>query len=320
MCAITSLSIIEKAIGYCCHQLPLAANISCMTLRLRSLLFMPADSPRKIAKSAILPADAIIADLEDALAPSCKEEARASLVASLQALPAAGTTRCIRINAVTSTFWLDDLIETFVTLPQVYVVPKVESAADVQAVSERLAWLEGAASLGAGSVRLLAIVETARGVMNIGEIAGADRRLVALALGAEDFVSDVGAQRTREGWEILYARGALVTAAAACGLQAIDTVYTDLSDEAGLAAECEAGRKMGFRGKLAVHPRQLEIINRAFTPSQSEVETAQRLITAFAMQQQAGRGVFVFEGKMVDRPMVRAAQDVLTRAGVKSGS
>ena len=291
-----------------------------MTLRLRSLLFMPADSPRKIAKSAILPADAIIVDLEDALASSCKEEARASLVASLQALPAAGTVRCIRINAVTSTFWLDDLIETFVTLPQVYVIPKVESAADVQAVSERLAWLEGAASLGAGSVRLLAIVETARGVMNVGEIAGADRRLVALALGAEDFVSDVGAQRTREGWEIFYARGALVTAAAACGLQAIDTVYTDLSDEAGLAAECEAVRKMGFRGKLAVHPRQLEIINRAFTPSQSEVETAQRLITAFAMQQQAGRGVFVFEGKMVDRPIVRAAQDVLTRAGVKSGA
>ena len=285
-----------------------------MTLRLRSLLFMPADSPRKIAKGAALPADAIIADLEDAVALSRKQEARSLLVESFQALPAGDALRCIRINPVHSPFWPDDLIETFLTPPRLYVVPKVESAADLHLVSQRLTQLEGAADLPVGGVRLLAIVETALGMMNLREIAGADRRLVALALGAEDFAGDLGAQRTREGWEIFYARGALVTAAAAFGLQAIDTVYTDLADEAGLAAECAAVRKMGFRGKLAVHPRQVEIINRAFTPSRSEVEASRRLIAVFEAHQRAGRGVCVLDGKMVDMPMFRAAQGVLASA------
>ncbi len=286
-----------------------------MTLRLRSLLFMPADAPRKIAKGSTLPADAIIADLEDAVAPSRKQEARSLLVESFQTLPEGEAIRCIRINPVNSLFWLEDLIETFLTPPRIYVIPKVESAAAVHVVSRRLTLLEGAADLPIGSVRLLAIVETALGVMNLREIAGADRRLVALALGAEDFAGDVGAQRTQEGWEIFYARGALVTAAAAFGLQAIDTVYTDLTDETGLAAECDAVRTMGFRGKLAIHPRQVEIINQAFTPSRSEVEAARRLIAVFATHQRAGRGVCVLDGKMVDMPMFRAAQEVLARAG-----
>ena len=237
-----------------------------MTLRLRTLLFMPADSPRKIAKGAALPADAIIADLEDAVAPSRKHEARSLLVESFQTLPQGGPLRCIRINPVHSPFWPADLLETFAAAPRVYVIPKVESAADLQLVSERLAPLESAAGFPIGTVRLLAIVESAAGVMNLREIAAADRRIVALAFGAEDFAGDIGAQRTREGWEVFYARSAVVTAAAAFGLQAIDTVYTDLADDSGLAEECEAVRKMGFRGKLAVHPRQVEVINRAFTP------------------------------------------------------
>ena len=285
-----------------------------MTLRLRSLLFMPADSPRKIAKGAALPADAIIADLEDAVAPGRKQKARALLVESFQTLPEAGALRCIRINPVGSPFWPDDLIETFAARPSIYVIPKVESAADLHRVSQRLTQLEGAAGLPIGAVRLLAIVETAAGVMNLRAIAGADRRLAALALGAEDFAGDVGAQRTREGWEVFYARSAVVTAAAACGLPAIDTVYTDLIDDTGLAAECEAMRKMGFRGKLAVHPRQVEIINAAFTPSRSEVEAARRLIAVFKAHQRAGRGVCVLDGRMVDMPMFRAAQDLLARA------
>ena len=285
-----------------------------MTLRLRSMLFMPADSPRKIAKGVGLPADAIIADLEDAVAPSRKQEARSLLVESFRTVPQEGALRCIRINPVGSPFWPHDLIETFVALPRVYVVPKVESAADLHFVSQQLTQLEGASGLPIGSVRLLAIVESAAGVMNLREIADADRRLVALALGAEDFAGDVGAQRTHEGWEVFYARSAVVTAAAAFGLQAIDTVYTNLTDDAGLAAECRAMRKMGFRGKLAVHPRQVEIINAAFTPSRSEVEAAKRLIAVFEAHQRAGRGVCVLDGKMVDMPIFRAAQDLLARA------
>lgn len=286
-----------------------------MTLRLRSLLFMPADSPRKIAKGAALPADAIIADLEDAIALSRKHESRALLVESFQKLPQNGASRFIRINPVHSPFWPDDLLKTFAAAPRAYVIPKVESAADLQLVSERLTTLERAAGLPIGTVRLLAIVESAAGVMNLREIAGADSRLVALALGAEDFAGDIGAQRTREGWEVFYARSAVVTAAAAFGLQAIDTVYIDLTDDSGLAEECEAVQKMGFRGKLAVHPRQVNVINRAFTPDLSEVAAARRLIAVFEAHQRAGRGVCVLDGKMVDMPMYRAAQDLLARAG-----
>ena len=135
-----------------------------------------------------------------------------------------------------------------------------------------------------------------------------------MAFGAEDFAGDIGAQRTREGWEVFYARGAVVTAAAAFGLQAVDTVYTDLADDTGLAAECEAVCKMGFRGKLAVHPRQVKVINRAFTPDLSEVAAARRLIAVFKAHQRAGRGVCVLDGKMVDMPMFRAAQNLLARA------
>lgn len=285
-----------------------------MTLRLRSLLFMPADSPRKIAKGAELPADAIIADLEDAVAPTRKQEARSLLVDSFQALPPDGPLRCIRINPVHSPFWPDDLLETFAAAPQVYVIPKVESAGDLQRVDEQLTPLERQAGMPVGTVRLLPLVESAAGVVNLLEIARAGPRTAALAFGAEDFAGDIGAQRSREGWEIFYARSAVVTTAAAFGLQAVDTVYTDLADDSGLAEECEAVQKMGFRGKLAIHPRQVEVINRAFTPDLTEVAAARRLIAVFEAHQRAGRGVCVLDGKMVDMPMYRAAQDLLARA------
>ncbi len=288
-----------------------------MTSPLRSLLFMPADSPRKIAKGAGLPADAIIADLEDAVAPSRKQKARSLLVESFRALPPDGPLRSIRINPVHSPFWPDDLLQTFAAAPQLYVIPKVESAADLQRVDERLTPLESNADLPVGSVRLLLIVESAAGVVNLPEIARADPRIVALAFGAEDFAENIGAQRTREGWEVFYARSAVVTVAAAFGLQAIDTVYTDLASDSGLSEECETVQKMGFRGKLAIHPRQVEIINRAFTPDLAEVAAARRLIAVFEAHQRAGRGVCVLDGKMVDMPMYRAAQDLLARAGVE---
>ncbi len=286
-----------------------------MTPPLRSLLFMPADSPRKIARGAGLPADAIIADLEDAVAHSRKPEARSLLVESFRALPHDGPLRCIRINPVHSPFWPDDLLQTFAAAPQVYLIPKVESAADLQRVAERLTQLESAAEMPVGTVRLLPIVESAAGVVNLPEIARADSRIAALAFGAEDFAGDIGAQRSREGWEVFYARSAVVTAAAAFGLQAIDTVYTDLVDLSGLADECETVQKMGFRGKLAIHPHQVEIINDAFTPDLLEVAAARRLIAVFEAHQRAGRGVCVLDGKMVDMPMYRAAQDLLARAG-----
>lgn len=285
-----------------------------MKLQPRSLLFTPADAPRKMAKAVTLPADAVIADLEDAIAPGRKEEARALLVDSFGAFPPGGPRRCVRINPVDGPYWPADLVETFPAFPDAYLIPKVESARDLRLVDERLTALEAAAGRPRGAVGLLAIVETAAGVMNLREIAGVGGRLGALALGAEDFALDIGARRTRAGWEVFYARSAVVTAAAAFGLQAIDTVVTDLNDDGGLAAECERVRGFGFRGKLAVHPRQLQIINAAFSPTRSEVEAARRLVAEFEKQGRAGRGVCVLDGKMVDLPVYRAARNLLESA------
>ena len=281
----------------------------------RSLLFMPGDSRRKIEKATTLGADSIIADLEDAVALSQKQAARETVTACFARLDFGGCERLIRINPVSTPLWEEDLAQTMAGRPDGYVLPKVESAEQVQTVSARLTELEIAHRLAVGSVRLLAQVETAMGVVKAAEIAGADSRLDALLFGAEDLAVDIGARRSREGWEIFYARGAVVTAAAAYGLPAIDTVYLELTDSDGLTAECHLARGMGFSGKLAIHPRQVDVINRAFSPTDEEVAQAQRLIAAFETQQAAGRGVFEMDGKMIDRPIVLAARKIVARSG-----
>jgi citrate lyase beta subunit len=150
--------------------------------------------------------------------------------------------------------------------------------------------------------------------MNLKEIAKASRRLVALVFGAEDLAGDIGAQRTRAGWEVFYARSAVVTAAAAYGLQALDMVYTDLNDLEGLEAESLLARQLGFDGKTAIHPNQIEIINRVFSPSPEEIERARRIVEANAAHQATGVGAFELDGRMVDMPVVRAAEGVLAKA------
>lgn len=277
----------------------------------RSLLFMPGDSPRKIEKATTLGADSIIADLEDAVVFSQKQAARETVAACFARLDFGGSERLIRMNPASTDLWAEDLAQTIGAGPDGYVLPKVESAAQVQRVSARLAELETSHGLVPGSIRLLAQIETAMGVLRAGEIAGADSRLDALLFGAEDLAGDMGARRTPEGWEIFYARGAVVIAAAAYGLPAIDTVFLELADSDGLAAECHLARGMGFSGKLAIHPRQVEIINRAFSPTAEELAQAQRLIEAFDAQQAAGTGVFALDGKMIDMPVILAARKVI---------
>lgn len=277
----------------------------------RSLLFMPGDSVRKMEKATTLGADSIIADLEDAVAISQKQAARETVAACFARLDFGGSERLIRINPVSTSLWQEDLAQTIAPRPDGYVLPKVESVEQVQAVSARLAELETSHGLVPGRIRLLAQIETAMGVLRAGEIAGADSRLDALLFGAEDLAGDIGARRSREGWEIFYARSAVVIAAAAYGLPAIDTVFLELADSDGLAAECDLAQGMGFSGKLAIHPRQVEVINRAFSPSAEEVAQAQRLIDAFEEAQTAGTGVFALDGKMVDMPVVLAARKVV---------
>lgn len=283
--------------------------------RRRSLLFMPGDSQRKIEKATGLAADAIIADLEDGVALNRKEAARRTTVACFSRLDFGPIERLIRINPASGPLWEEDLSGTIPARPDGYVLPKAESSEQVAQVSRRLAELEAAHGLEVGGVRLFPLIETAQGVLHAGAIAGADERVAGLLFGAEDLAGDLGARRTREGWEVFYGRGAVVTAAAAHGLPAIDTVYVDLRDSEGLAAECDFVRGLGFSGKLAIHPGQVEVINRCFTPSDAEMERARRLIDAFDRHQAQGTGAFAMDGQMVDMPMVRAARKVLIAGG-----
>ncbi|MFQ5614157.1 MAG: HpcH/HpaI aldolase/citrate lyase family protein [Anaerolineae bacterium] len=280
----------------------------------RSVLFMPGDSRRKISKAAGMEVDCIVMDLEDGVALNRKAEARRTVVEALRTLDFGRSERLVRLNPPDSDFFAADLRTTVEARPDGYVLPKVESAAQVQAVSRRLSDIESERGWPPGAIRLLALIETARAVMNLNEIAGADSRLAALAFGAEDLSGDMGLERSRAGWEVFYARSAVVTAAAAYGLQALDTVFVDLADLEGLEEECRLARSLGYDGKMAVHPRQVEVMNRVFAPSPQEIAAAQRLVEAHRDQQAAGTGAFELDGKMVDRPMVRRAERLLARA------
>lgn len=280
----------------------------------RALLFMPGDDRHKIEKGAALGVDAVIMDLEDGVAISRKADARATIRAALREVDFGKTERLVRINAAGSPFYADDLSATIDGHPDGYVLPKIESAEALRVLDNWLTAAERERGWEVGGIVLLAIVETALGVVNLREIATSSPRLAALVFGAEDLAGDMGAVRTPDGWEGFYARSAVVLHAKAFGLGAIDTPYVHLSDENGLIAETEQALYMGYTGKLAIHPKQVEPIQHTFTPDSAEIARAQALIASHDAHQAAGAGVFQLEGKMIDMPMIRAAEAVLARA------
>lgn len=285
----------------------------------RSLLFVPGDSRRKIEKATGLGADCVCLDLEDGVALSQKAAARGQIRAALDELDFGRSERLVRINALGSGLEAADFDETIAGRPDGMVISKVESAEAVLWLDERLSAAEAARGWPANSLALLAMVETARGIVRLAEIAAASTRLTALIFGAEDLAGDIGATRSAAGWEVFYARSAVVTHAAAYGLQAIDQVYTDYRDLAGLQREAGQGAQLGFSGKQVIHPDQVAPVQAAFTPSPEAVAQAQRLIAAFQAHQAAGQGAFALDGKMVDRPMLRAAELVLAKARAAGG-
>ena len=265
-------------------------------------------------KASGLGADSVILDLEDAVAYGQKEEARSKVVAALAELDFGRSEGLVRINGPDTDLYAEDLEAIVAAKPDGIVVPKVETALQVQGIDDFLVARESSGERHAGAIRLLVLVETALGVMNVREIAQSSQRLDGLMFGAEDLAADVGATRTKAGWEVFYARGAVVTAAAAYGLDSIDGVYLDLHDLAGLEEDAGFARRMGYTGKMAIHPRQIEALNRVFSPSPAEIVRAQRLLEAFESHAAAGSGVFTMDGQMVDMPLVRGAERLLEKA------
>lgn len=280
----------------------------------RALLYMPGDDRRKIEKAATLGVDCICMDLEDGTALSKKAEARTVIAKAMKELDFGKSERCIRINSIGSGFEKDDLAAALPTKPDAIVVPKIESAEQVKWVSGQIESYELSNNLNLGSIRLLIGVETAKGILNLKEIAEADKRLEAIIFGGEDYAASVGATRTKDATELLYARLATVAVCAANDLQAIDIVYIDFKDSEGLRVEAEQGAGFGFSGKQVIHPNQVPVVQEAFTPSESAIEYAKRVVEAFELSQKEGKGAFALDGKMIDMPLLKNAQKVLDRA------
>lgn len=280
----------------------------------RALLYMPGDDRRKIEKATTLGVDCVCMDMEDGVAIARKKEARAVIAEAMKELDFGRSERCIRINSVGSGFEKFDLAAALAANPDSIVVPKVETAAQVRAISDYIEMYELSARMAVRKIRMLVGVETARGILNIKEIAESDRRLEAIIFGAEDYAASTGATRTTEGTEVLYARSAVVTACAANDLQAIDMVYIDFRDTEGLRAEAAQGAALGFSGKQIIHPSQVAPVQEAFTPSEEAIAYAQRVVDAFTTSQKEGRGAFALDGKMIDMPLLKNAQKVLDRA------
>ena len=280
----------------------------------RALLYMPGDDRRKIEKASTLGVDSICMDMEDGVAMNKKGEARAVIAQAMRDLDFGTSERCIRINSLGSGLEKYDLAAALTTNPDAIVVPKIESARQVRWLSDHIETHERASNKQIGKIRLLVGVETAKGILNLKEIVDADKRLEAIIFGGEDYAASVGAVRTKEATELLYARQATVTACAAHDLQAIDIVFIDFKDLEGLRAEAEQGARFGFSGKQIIHPNQLSVVQEAFTPSDSAIDYARRIVESFESSQKAGKGAYALDGKMIDMPLLKNAQKVLERA------
>lgn len=285
----------------------------------RSLLFVPGDSDRKLERCAESGADLVILDLEDAVAPERKPAARERVGAWLAARPAGARPQCwVRINPFDSVESGRDLAAVAPARPHGVVQPKVRSAEDVIGLGRVLEELELRHGMGAGSIRILPIAtETPEAVFALGGYAQCGPRLYGLTWGAEDLGAAVGASANRDAhgnWTAPYqlVRSLCLFGAKAAGVAAIDTLHADFRDEAGLRASCAEARRDGFTGKLAIHPRQVGVINECFMPSAAEVEEARRIVALFAAH--PGVAALALDGRMLDLPHLRLAQGTLARA------
>lgn len=279
----------------------------------RALLYMPGDNWKMITKSITLGVDSICMDMEDGTAINKKAEARATIAKALQELDFGASEKLARINSIGSGWEKDDIEAVLPYHPHGIVIPKVESFEQVDWASKIIEDAELKNGWQVNSIRILIGVETAKGILNLKEIA-AHPRLDAIIFGGEDFAASIGAVRTKDAVELLYARQAVIVACAAYDLQAIDIVTIDYKDLDALKVESEFGAKLGFSGKQIIHPNQVQVVQEAFTPSDKAIAYAKRIVETFEASQKEGKGAYALDGKMIDMPLLKNAQKVLARA------
>lgn len=283
----------------------------------RALLYMPGDNWKMITKSITLGVDSICMDMEDGTAINKKAEARATIAKALQELDFGASEKLARINSVGSGWEKDDIEAVLPYKPDGIVIPKVESYEHVEWASKIIEDAELKNGWHVNSIRILIGVETAKGILNLKEIAS-HPRLDAVIFGGEDFAASIGATRTKDAVELLYARQAVIVACAAFDLQPLDIVTIDYKDLEALKLESEFGARLGFSGKQVIHPNQVPVVQEAFTPSDEAVAYARRIVETFEASQKEGKGAYSLDGKMIDMPLLKNAQKVLARAGQKT--
>jgi citrate lyase subunit beta/citryl-CoA lyase len=279
---------------------------------LRSFLFAPGNHPRRVEKALSLDADAVILDLEDAVATVEKPATRAAIAAALER-PRRGLLY-VRVNAVDTEFCYGDLAAVVRSGLDGVILPKVESAAGLATIDWLLVQLERDRGLMPGGIDLIPIIETARGLDRLGAILAIGSRVRRVAFGAGDFTLDVNMAWSRGEAELAPARATIVTASRAAGIEApLDTVWVDLGDRDGLEASARTALGFGFQGKMCIHPDQIAVVNRVFTPSEAEIAFAERVAAAFARAEAEGSAAIQLDGKFIDYPIVYRAQRVLRR-------
>jgi citrate lyase subunit beta / citryl-CoA lyase len=283
-----------------------------MTDRLRprrSVLYMPGANERALEKARTLPADALILDLEDAVAPDAKLEARDRVCAAASSDGYGSREIAIRVNGLDTQWHADDLRAAAAACPDAVLVPKINSAADVHAIE---AALEAADA--PDTTTIWAMLETPVAMMHAEEITAASDRLTVLVMGTNDLAKELHAEQVPGRQPLLFGLSACLLAARDAGKVIVDGVYNDIKDEAGFEAECVQGRQLGFDGKTLIHPSQLEPCNRVFAPSEDEITQARRIILAFEEAEAAGKGVVTVDGRMIENLHVANARRALALA------
>lgn len=282
---------------------------------MRSLLFTPGNKESMLTKAAGARPDALVPDMEDSVADGDKAAARALIAQWLPRLARSPALLLPRVNSLRTEWFEGDVAAVAVAGVWGISIGKVESAADISAISRTLAQNERAAGLAPGSLRLIPWIETALAIVNCYEICRASDRIAAVAFGGEDYTADLGVERLDDESNVVYARSAICNAARAAGVPALDTPYFQFRDDAGLKTSSEASRRLGFKGRFAIHPAQIETINACYSPSGAEIEEARRIVAAFEEAESKGRGSTSLDGRVIDVPVVRRARAVLAQAG-----
>ena len=285
-----------------------------MRLR-RSMMFVPGNNPGMIKDAGIFGADCIMFDLEDSVAMTEKDAARFLVYNALTTLDYGKTEIVVRINDLSSGLGVEDLEAIVRAQPDVIRLPKTENAQDVIDCEREIERIEKEAGIPVGTTGMMAAIETAGGVLNAYEIAHSSKRLIGIALGAEDYVTDLKTTRSDDGTELFFARGMILNAARSAGIDALDTVYSDVNNEEGFIREATLIKKMGFSGKSIINPRQIAPLHEIFMPREKDLKKARAVMEAIREANERGSGVASLNGKMIDRPVVLRAQYLLELAG-----